>query len=70
MNHLHQNAARLLAIAALAISGALASPASMTLASTTLKTATTADKTATVGLPSGWKLAKGSNGFVYVNGAE
>jgi hypothetical protein len=68
VNHLNQNAARLLAIAALAISGALASPASMTLAATTLKTATTADKTATVGLPSGWVLTKGAKGFVYVTG--
>jgi hypothetical protein len=33
-----------------------------------LTTATTDDKTASVGVPDGWKLAKGSNGFVYVTG--
>jgi len=33
-----------------------------------LTTATTDDKTASVGVPAGWKLAKGSNGFVYVTG--
>jgi len=33
-----------------------------------LKTATTADQTASVGIPDGWTLAKGSNGFVYVTG--
>ncbi|HEV3190498.1 MAG TPA: hypothetical protein VGY54_08380, partial [Polyangiaceae bacterium] len=33
-----------------------------------LTTTTTDDKTASVGVPDGWKLAKGSNGFVYVTG--
>jgi hypothetical protein len=33
-----------------------------------LTTATTDDKTASVGIPNGWKLAKGLNGFVYVTG--
>jgi hypothetical protein len=37
-------------------------------ASAQLTTATTDDKTASVGIPNGWKLAKGSNGFVYVTG--
>jgi hypothetical protein len=37
-------------------------------ASAQLTTATTDDKTASVGVPAGWKLAKGSNGFVYVTG--
>jgi hypothetical protein len=37
-------------------------------ASAQLTTATTDDKTASVGVPDGWKLAKGSNGFVYVTG--
>ncbi len=32
------------------------------------KLATTDDKTATVGVPDGWTLAKGSNGFVFVTG--
>lgn len=41
----------------------------MAVASTvTLKTVTTADKTASVGLPDGWTLTKGSNGFVYITG--
>ena len=33
-----------------------------------LTTTATDDKTASVGIPDGWKLAKGSNGFVYVTG--
>ena len=37
-------------------------------ASAQLKTATTADQTASVGIPDGWTLVKGSNGFVYVTG--
>jgi len=68
VNRSYQNAIRVLAVAVLAIS-TLISRAPMTVASTvTLKTATTADKTASVGLPEGWTLAKGSNGFVYVTG--
>jgi len=69
VNRFHQNAVRALALAALAICGTLLSPASKTVASTsTLKTVTTADRTASVGLPDGWHLAKGSNGFVYITG--
>jgi hypothetical protein len=34
----------------------------------TLKTAATDDKTASIGIPDGWVLAKGGNGFVYVTG--
>jgi hypothetical protein len=37
-------------------------------ASAQLTTVSTDDKTASVGIPNGWKLAKGSNGFVYVTG--
>jgi hypothetical protein len=37
-------------------------------ASAQLTTATTDDKTASVGIPAGWKLAKGSKGYVYVTG--
>jgi hypothetical protein len=36
--------------------------------SISLKTTTTADQTASIGLPSGWTLAKGGNGFVFVAG--
>src|SRR5262252_5869012 len=36
--------------------------------SVSLKTTTTADQTASIGLPTGWTLAKGGNGFVYVTG--
>jgi hypothetical protein len=36
--------------------------------STSLKTVTTSDKTASIGLPSGWTLARGGNGFVSVTG--
>jgi hypothetical protein len=47
----------------------LLSSGSKTVAATsTLKTVTTSDKTASVGLPDGWKLAKGANGFMYVTG--
>jgi len=60
---------RTLAVAGLAICGALIASASMTIASSsTLKTVSNSDKTASVGLPDGWKLAKGSNGFIYVTG--
>ena len=37
-------------------------------ASAQFKTTTTADQTASVGIPDGWTLAKGSSGFVYVTG--
>jgi hypothetical protein len=59
---------RIYSIAALAIAGTLISAAPMNAASVTLKTVSTDDKTASVGVPSGWKLAKGSNGYVYVTG--
>jgi len=68
MNHFRQTAARSLGIIAFAIAAILISLSSMSLASTTLKTATTTDKTASVGLPGGWKLAKGLNGYVYITG--
>jgi hypothetical protein len=68
LNHSHPNAVRL-AIAALAICGMLISSALQTVASpSALKTVTTDDKTASVGLPDGWKLAKGANGFIYITG--
>jgi hypothetical protein len=69
VNRSHQNAVRILVFAALGFCGTLLSSASMTAAAaTTLKTVSTADKTASVGLPDGWKLAKGANGFIYVTG--
>jgi hypothetical protein len=52
----------------LAIIGMLIASARTVASTPTLKTATTADKTASVGLPDGWTLAKGSNGFIYVTG--
>lgn len=69
MNRFLQNAVLTSALAALVICGTLLSSASKTDAATsTLKTATLSDKTASVGLPDGWKLAKGSNGYIYVTG--
>jgi len=69
VNHFRQHLARLLIVSTLAITGMLVSPALINAASTaTRKTATTDDKTATVGVPDGWKLARGANGFVYVTG--
>jgi hypothetical protein len=69
VNWLHLNTMRTIALAGLAICGALITSASMTAASTTtLKTVSNSDKTASVGLPDGWKLAKGSNGYIYVTG--
>jgi hypothetical protein len=56
MNIMHRTLAYLVLIAA------------TSRASAQLTTATTDDKTASVGVPDGWKLAKGSNGFVYVTG--
>ncbi|HET9342398.1 MAG TPA: hypothetical protein VFO25_05765 [Candidatus Eremiobacteraceae bacterium] len=67
--HFRQKLARLLIASTLAITGTLVSAARINAASTaTLKTVTTDDKTATVGVPDGWKLAKGANGYVYVKG--
>jgi hypothetical protein len=73
MNTGHGNRARIVAIAALAVCGPMVSRASAQAqaagASTIdLKTTTTDDQTASVGIPDGWTLAKGSNGFVYVTG--
>jgi len=69
VNWPHKNTMRTLAVAGMAICGALITSASMTAASTTtLKTVTTADKTASVGLPDGWKVAKGANGYIYAIG--
>jgi len=56
-------------VVALTVCGAVLSAASKTVAAgVTLKTATTSDKTASVGLPTGWKIAKGGNGYIYVTG--
>jgi hypothetical protein len=56
-------------VIALAVCGTVLSTAAKSDAATsTLKTVTTSDKTASVGLPDGWKLAKGANGFIYVTG--
>jgi len=64
-----KNAVLSIAFAAVAIGSVLLSPAWKSDAATsTLKTTTTSDKTASVGLPDGWKLAKGANGFIYVTG--
>jgi hypothetical protein len=69
MKSLHQNTVRTFVVAGLAICGALITSPSITVASTAaLKTVTNSDKTASVGLPDGWKLAKGSNGYIYVTG--
>lgn len=58
-----------LAVATLTIGVATISQAFATEPSTIkLKTVSTDDKTASVGIPSGWTLAKGANGFVYVTG--
>jgi hypothetical protein len=60
---------RVCAIAWLAICSAAILQSSVAFASTTaLKTVTTDDKTASVGIPSGWTLKKGANGFVWVAG--
>jgi hypothetical protein len=57
------------AIAWLAFCIAVILQPSVAIASTgTLKTVTTGDKTASVGIPNGWTLKKGANGFVWVTG--
>jgi hypothetical protein len=68
VNHFYQNVARAFAAAALATSALLIWPGSTTLASTTTKTVSTTDKTASISLPSGWVLAKGANGFMQITG--
>jgi hypothetical protein len=65
--------ARISGLAALVIGGPMLSPAfaqSPTADASTLKlkTQTTADKTATVGVPDGWTLTKGANGYVGITG--
>jgi hypothetical protein len=60
---------RVFAIAWLAICSTVILQPSVVIASpSALKTVTTDDKTASVGIPSGWTLKKGANGFVYVSG--
>jgi|SRR5271166_971719 len=60
---------RVFAIAWLAICSAVILQSSVAMASTSaLKTVTTDDKTASVGIPSGWTLTKGANGFIAVTG--
>ena len=64
-----RHSARLVVSFALAISSAAFAPASATdAAAPTLTTHTAADKTASVGLPAGWKFVKGTKGFIYVTG--
>ncbi len=64
-----QNLSRTLAIAALAIGAScLAPPADAESSATGLTTATTSDKTASVSLPAGWTMAKGSKGYISVTG--
>jgi len=64
-----QSVVRVFALAWLLICTAVISQPSAAIASTsTLKTVTTDDKTASVGIPSGWTLKKGANGFVWVSG--
>ena len=69
VNRFLKNAVLSIAFAALAIGGIVFSSSAKTDAATSaLKTASNSDKTASVGLPDGWKLAKGSNGYIYVTG--
>ena len=69
MRSYDQPIVRVLAIAWLVVCSAVILQSSAAIASTSaLKTVTTDDKTASVGIPSGWTLKKGSNGFVYVSG--
>lgn len=64
-----QNIVRFLIVSALAVGTIVVSPTFINAASApTLKTATTDDKTASIGIPSGWVLARGANGFVFVKG--
>ena len=59
----------MLAVASLAIAGALIASARLPVhAASALKTVTTDDKTASIQIPDGWNLKKGANGFVYVKG--
>jgi hypothetical protein len=68
MDRTHVSRARL-ALVALAVGAIVfAGDSARALSATTLKTVTTQDGTASVGLPSGWKLAKGSKGFIAITG--
>ncbi|HEY0798897.1 MAG TPA: hypothetical protein VGD50_07080 [Candidatus Baltobacteraceae bacterium] len=65
----HGNSARVLGVVALAVGCAMFSPAfGADTSSPSLKATTTADKTASVGVPSGWTFVNGSKGSVYVTG--
>ena len=69
MNSLHKSAVCTLALAAFAIGGTLIAPPAKTAASPgALRTVTTSDGTASVGLADGWQLIKGANGYVGVTG--
>jgi len=73
MNVSHFCLGRVIALAMLTAAGPMISHASAQApaggaATLTLKTVTTDDKTASVGVPDGWTLAKGAHGFVYVTG--
>jgi len=59
---------RVLGVAALAIVGTLVSASLMSTASVTLNTVSAGDKTASVGIPSGWKIARSGNGFIGLTG--
>ncbi len=72
MNAFQINLVRLAGVAAMAVGGATspahAQPHAGDSSTVKLKTVTTDDKTASVGIPDGWTLVKGANGFVYVSG--
>jgi hypothetical protein len=73
MNESRLYLGRVIAFAMLTAAGPLISHASAqgaagSAATLTLKTVTTDDKTASVGVPDGWTFAKGANGYVYVTG--
>lgn len=59
---------RVFATALALCSIAILQPSVASASTSTLKTVTTDDKTASVGIPNGWTLKKGANGFVWVTG--
>jgi hypothetical protein len=66
VNRFLKNTVLACALAAVAMCSTVLTSASKTDAATsTLKTVSNSDQTASVGLPDGWKLAKGSNGYIY-----
>jgi len=66
-----RNFARLFTAAAVAVGCTFISQAYAADSSTpTLKTVKTDDKTASIGIPAGWSLAKGGNGFIFVKGPK